>query len=377
MQQPIPFCRPYLADTATAAVAAALQAPSTAGGGAATARCHEKLAGTPPTRPFLTTSCTAALEMAALLLDLQPGDEVVMPSWTFASTANAVVLRGAVPVFVDVQQDRLGIDPLQAERALTPRTRAVLCVHYAGIACDLDALLALCAAHDTPLIEDAAHGYGATWQGRPLGSVGALGALSFHATKNVSVGEGGALLVNRPALHEAAERMWEKGTDRARFLRGEVSAYEWQTVGSSFLPSEPTAAWLAVQLEAEPTITARRRQAWARYAGLLEGPATQGRLLLLQPPPEAAHNGHIFSVQLPSRAARDRVLAAFRDGGIDARPHYAPLHLSAAGRRYGHSTGPLPVTAAAAAGLVRLPLDPTISEAEQARVVATLLAALD
>ena len=370
----IPFSRPSIASAAADAVARSLAASSLTGNGSLTASCHDLIGrAVPGGRPFLTTSCTDALEMAALVLGLQPGDEVVMPSWTFPSTANAVALRGAIPVFVDVAPGTLNIDPACVEEALTARTRAVICVHYAGIGCEMEALRALCQARGLALIEDAAQGFGATWSGVPLGGWGDLGAFSFHGTKNVSSGEGGALVVNRSDLVPGAEIAWEKGTDRLRYQRGEVPVYEWCELGSSFLPSELTAALLSVQLQAAAEVTEARRSAWQRYADLI-GQAEPGPSLRLPVVPEAArHNGHIFAVRVDDAAMRERIIVHLEAHGIETRTHYHPLHMSPAGRRYGRAVGSLPVTQAAAADLLRLPLDAMITPAEQERVVGTLV----
>ncbi|WBV45503.1 dTDP-4-amino-4,6-dideoxygalactose transaminase [Pseudoroseomonas cervicalis] len=374
---PIPFYAPDLAGDEGAVLQALLQTGRLAGGGAQTELCHELLArALPGTLPLLTQSCTAALEMAALLLRLQPGDEVIMPAWTFCSTANAVLLRGAIPVFVDVQASTLNLDPACVAAAVTPRTRAVLCVHYAGVGCEMERLQALCDAHRLALVEDAAQAVGAFWRGRPLGGFGALGAYSFHASKNVTSGEGGALLVNDPALRDQAEMLWEKGTDRLRFARGEVARYTWQEIGSSFLPSELTAALLARQLARIEALTARRLRLWHRYDALLAPLAARWSLRRPDIPAEAAHNAHIYHLRFPHRARRDQVLARLNAERIGATTHYEPLHLSPAGRRHGRAAGPLPVTEDAAATLLRLPLHGGMAEAAQDRVVARLEAAL-
>lgn len=374
MRDRIPFSRPSIPSHAADAIARSLSAPSLAGNGPLTALCHDLIGrAVPGGRAFLTTSCTDALEMAALVLGLQPGDEVVMPSWTFPSTANAVALRGAVPVFVDVAPGTLNIDPARVEEAVTARTRAVICVHYAGIGCEMERLRALCGAHGLALIEDAAQGYGATWNGVPLGGWGDLGAFSFHGTKNISSGEGGALVVNRSDLVPAAEIAWEKGTDRLRFQRGEVSVYEWCGLGSSFLPSELTAALLSEQLRVAEAVTQARRSAWARYAELI-AQADPGPSVRLPMVPEAArHNGHIFAIRVDDAAMRERIIVHLEAQGIETRTHYHPLHLSTAGRRYGRTVGSLPVTQAAADDLLRLPLDAVITPAEQERVVGALV----
>lgn len=374
---PIPFYHPDLGEAELRAVQATLRGRRLAGGAAQTELCHRLLAqALPGSQPLLTQSCTAALEMAALLLQLQPGDEVIMPSWTFCSTANAVLLRGAVPVFADVQAATLNLDADDVAAAVTPRSRAVICVHYAGVGCDMAALQAVCRRHGLVLIEDAAQAVGASWQGQPLGGFGALGALSFHNSKNVTAGEGGALLVNDTALRARAELLWEKGTDRLRFQRGEVSRYSWQDLGSSFLPSELTAALLAVQLARTEEITLRRLAAWQRYDALVAPLAANWGLRRPQIPQPAAHNGHIYHLRCPSRGMRDHVLARMAAERIAVLTHYEPLHLSPAGRRFGRAPGPLPVTEAAGATLLRLPLYGDLAASEQERVVERLEAAL-
>ena len=370
----VPFHRPTLAAAAFEAVREVLSLGVLTGGGARTAACHAILCGRlPDTVPFLTTSCTDALEMAVLLLEIRPGDEVVMPSWTFSSCANAVLLRGGVPVFVDVEPGTLNIDPARIPEALTPRTRAVLCVHYAGIACRMDDLRDLCTARGLALIEDAAQAFGSTWRGRALGGWGDLGAFSFHGTKNVGCGEGGALLVNRPDLVPRAEILWEKGTNRIDYVRNGRTHYDWVDIGSSFLPSEVTAAILEKQFEIADALTARRCAAWETYARLLAAGAEGSSVRMLDVPAPARHNGHIFAVRVGGRERRDRVMAFLAERGIETRTHYRPLHASPAAARHGRAVGPLTVSEEAGDGLIRLPLDSHITPAEQERVVATLL----
>jgi dTDP-4-amino-4,6-dideoxygalactose transaminase len=318
---------------------------------------------------LLTTSCTSALEMAMLLLDLQPGDEVIMPSYTFTSTANAVVLRRAVPVFVDVRPDTLNIDEELIERAITPRTRAICVVHYAGVGCEMDRINAIAAAHGLPVVEDAAQALFASWRGRPLGTFGTFAAFSFHATKNIIAGEGGALVVNDPTRLERAEIAWEKGTDRMRFQRGEVSKYRWVDVGSSFVPSELNAAFLLAQLECGEAATLRRLGLWHRYHDAFADLEAAGRLMRPSPPPHCEHNGHIYFLLAPDAETRDRWLAGFASEAIGAVVHYVPLHSSPAGLRFGRTDGPLPVTDDISSRLVRLPLHLHLDEADQDRVI--------
>jgi dTDP-4-amino-4,6-dideoxygalactose transaminase len=373
----IPFNRPYRTGDEAAAIAAAIEAGWTGGNGPQSRRCEELLAElTGAERVLMTHSCTGALEMAALLADVGPGDEVVMPSFTFVSTANAFVLRGATPVFVDVDPGTLNIDPERAADAVTARTRALVAVHYGGIGCDMDALGALAGAHDLLLVEDAAQGIGAARGGRALGAIGGLGALSFHETKNVSCGEGGALLVNDERLAARAEILQEKGTDRRRFDRGEVDQYTWVDVGSSFLMSDITAAVLAGQLERVAQITAARMAIWDAYHAALEPLERAGLLRRPVVAPGAQHNAHLYRLQLADRATRDGLIAALAAAGISAYFHYVPLHSAPAGLRHARVHGPMDVTQAAAARLVRLPLWVGLTEDDVARIAAEVARAL-
>ncbi|QCL75029.1 MULTISPECIES: dTDP-4-amino-4,6-dideoxygalactose transaminase [Agrobacterium] len=342
-----------------------------AGDGAFTRLCHQWLrerTGAPGA--LLTHSCTAALEMAAILLNLQPGDEVIMPSFTFVSTANAFVLRGAVPVFVDIRPDTLNLDETQIEAAITSRTRAIAPVHYAGIGAEMDQINAIAAKHGLAVVEDAAQGVASFYRGQPLGSLGTYGAFSFHETKNVISGEGGALIVNDPAKVLEAEIVREKGTDRSRFLRGEVDKYTWRRVGSSFLPGELIAAFLWAQLQEADSITATRLTAWNRYFSLTE--TLEGAGLLRRPfvPPHCTHNAHMFYILLADGIDRGAVLSGLAAAGVNAVFHYVPLHSSPAG--LGRYDGSLPVTDHLHGRLIRLPLWCGLTEAQQQRVVETL-----
>ena len=299
---------------------------------------------------LMTSSCTAALEVAALLSDAGPGDEVVMPSWTYVATANAFVLRGATPVWADVDAATLNLDPRALEAALTERTRAVVVVHYGGIGADMPAILEVARRHRLFVVEDAAHGIGAALHGTPLGAHGDVGALSFHHTKNVSCGEGGALLVRDAELVGRAEIVHDSGTDRAAFRRGDVAAYAWQEPGLHPALGELPARHLAGELERVEEITAARRAVWAAYDEAL------GALDVPRVPPGAEHNAHLYWLRLESRARRDALIAHAAGRGVDLRFHYTPLHVSPAGRRLGRAGGPLDVTEAAGACLVRLPL---------------------
>lgn len=311
--------------------------------------------------------------MAAILADVGPGDEVILPSFTFVSTANAFVLRGAVPVFVDIEPQSLNIDPEQVKNALTTRTRAIVPVHYAGVACEMDALLEIGRSSGTTIIEDAAQALLAEWNDRPLGSIGAMAALSFHETKNVTSGEGGCLLVNDPALVERAEIVREKGTNRSRFHRGQVDKYTWVDIGSSFLPSELTAAFLLAQLEQSEQITAARRRVWAWYHEALQPLELDG---LLTRPVGGVGNAHMYFVLLASLEKRTAVIDVLLRCGISAVFHYVPLHSSPAGRRYGRTSGSLRVTEELSDRLLRLPLWPDMTKEEVESVTGRLGAAL-
>jgi dTDP-4-amino-4,6-dideoxygalactose transaminase len=371
--EPIPFNRPYLVGRELDNIAEAHRLGQLAGDGPFTKRCHSLLeAATGCRKALLTHSCTAALEMAALLLDLGPGDEVIVPSFTFVSTANAFALRGAVPVFVDIRPDTLNLDETLLEAALTPRTRAIVPVHYGGVACEMDPILALAARRGLRVVEDAAQGVGAAYKGRALGSLGDLGAFSFHETKNVISGEGGALLVNSPDYERGAEIIREKGTDRGRFFRGEVDKYTWQSLGSSFLSGELTAAFLLAQLEEVRPITALRLAAWERYHQALAPLEARGLLRRPQVPAHCAHNGHLYYVLLAPGLDRLKVLEAFHRENIHPVTHYVPLHSSPAGLRYGRAQGDLAVTDRVAGSLLRLPLWVGLSQAQQDRVVEVL-----
>jgi len=369
----IQFNRPYMTGKELYYIAEAKFGNMLAGDGPFTKRCHqwiERRSGSE--KALLTHSCTAALEMAALLLDIQPGDEVILPSYTFVSTANAFVLRGAVPVFVDIRPDTMNIDETLIEEAITPRTRAIVPVHYAGVACEMDTIMEIARRHGIAVVEDAAQGVIATYKGRSLGSIGDLGAYSFHETKNVISGEGGALLVNRPDLSLRAEIIREKGTDRSRFFRGEVDKYTWQEVGSSFLPGELIAAFLWAQLEEADAITQRRIATWQRYNALLEPLEQQGLLRRPVIPAECEHNAHMYYVLLAPGVDRQAVLDALKRRNIWAVFHYVPLHSSPAGKRLGRASGSLQVTDDLSARLIRLPLWIGLTESDLMAVTCAL-----
>ncbi len=375
--EPIPFNWPYLTGKEMQYIVEAHSTGQLAGDGPFTKRCHAWLEERSRcTKALLTHSCTAALEMAALLLDIERGDEVIMPSFTFVSTANAFVLRGAVPVFVDVREDTLNLDERLVEGAITPRTRAIVPVHYAGVACEMDAILEIAGRHRLRVVEDAAQGVMSTYKGRALGSIGDLGAYSFHETKNLISGEGGAMLVNDPALVARAEIIREKGTDRSRFARGEVDKYTWQDLGSSFLPGELVAAFLWAQLGEAESITETRLALWRYYHDNLAPLERRGLLRRPIVPDECGHSAHLYYVLLPSGADRPAILEELRRQDIGAVFHYVPLHSSPAGRRYGRAYGSLRVTDSASARLVRLPVWLGLKEAQQDRVIAALEQAL-
>jgi dTDP-4-amino-4,6-dideoxygalactose transaminase len=373
----IPFNWPHMTGRELNYIAEAHFNGKLAGDGPFSKRCHGWLEQRTGCRKgLLTHSCTAALEMAALLLDIQPGDEVIMPSYTFVSTANAFVLRGGIPVFVDIREDTLNLDERLIEAAITTRTRAIVPVHYAGVACEMDTILAIARCHGLTVVEDAAQGVMASYKGRALGSIGDLGAYSFHETKNVISGEGGALLVNDPGLALRAEIIREKGTDRSRFFRGEVDKYTWQEMGSSFLPGELIAAFLWAQLEEAEQITRKRLASWQRYHENLEPFEARGLLRRPIVSDECEHNAHMYYVLLAPGIDRQKILDSFRRDEILSVFHYVPLHSSPAGMRFGRCHGSLDVTDRQSERLVRLPLWVGISESQQLRVVESLNAAI-
>ena len=373
----IPFNRPYATGAEFRYIREAIDGLQLSGNGPFGARCSAWLQSeTGAGSALLTPSCTAALELAALLAEIGPGDEVIMPSFTFSSTATAFALRGATPVFVDIRPDTLNIDEALVRDAVTSRTRAIVPIHYAGVPAELDALTDTARAADALLIEDAAHALGSTYRGRPVGGAGGLAALSFHETKNLTCGEGGALLINDPGLVERAEIVQEKGTDRARLFRGEVDKYTWVDIGSSFLLSEISAAFLWAQFEAADEILRRRFAIWDAYdAGL--APLEEAGLLRRPVVPEhCTHSAHLYYILLPDEAARDALIESMRGESIAAIFHYLPLHSSRAGERYGRSYGTLPVTDDVSRRLVRLPLWVGMETDEIDRVVRAVETAL-
>lgn len=374
----IPFNRPYVTGKEQANVERALKSYHLSGDGAFIRRCHQWLeARTGCAKALLTHSCTSALDLAAILLDLKSGDEVIMPSFTFVSTANAFVLRGAIPVFVDIREDTLNLDERQIEAAITSRTRAIAPVHYAGVACEMDPIAAIAKRHGLRIVEDAAQAIMATYRGTPLGAIGNLGSFSFHETKNIMSGEGGALLVNDPSLAQRAEIIREKGTDRGRFFRGEVDKYTWQDVGSSLLPSDLTAAFLWAQLEDAEHITRERLAVWDKYHAMLAPLEQRGLLRRPIVPGHCRHNGHLYYVLLPAGTDRGTILRKLREAEIYAVFHYVPLHSSPAGMRFGRTDGDLQRTTDLSERLVRLPFWIGLQEAQQQRICDTLQSILE
>ncbi len=366
----IPFNRPLPAGNEVRYMLEAIENQHLSGDGPFTKKCHawlEQAVGC--AQALLTHSCTAALEMAAMLLELGPGDEVIMPSFTFVSTANAVVLRGATPVFVDIRPDTLNIDETLIEAAVTERTRAIFVVHYAGVSCAMDEIMDIAERRGLFVVEDAAQGISADFRGQPLGGIGHLGAYSFHETKNVISGEGGALLINDPRFIERAQIMREKGTNRTKFLEGLVDKYTWVDYGSSYLPSELLAAFLYAQLERVGEIQDKRMRSWQLYNRDLAALEHEGLLRRPIIPQSCRANGHIYYVLMNSVEARTRVLRKTKEAGIGTTFHYVPLHNAPAGRKYARTHGELTVTEDLSARLVRLPLWVGISDADVAAVV--------
>jgi dTDP-4-amino-4,6-dideoxygalactose transaminase len=353
----VPFNKPYVTGSELGYIQEAIDNSHLAGGGPFSRRCSAYLRDRLGAQAVLLThSCTGALEMAALLARVAPGDEVILPSFTFTSTATAFALRGAVPVFVDVRADTLNLDETLVAAAITPRTRVIVAVHYAGVSCEMDSLRELADSRHLMLVEDAAQGFGSDIGGSPLGTIGALGALSFHETKNVISGEGGALIVNDPTLIERAEILHEKGTNRRAFFRGQVDKYSWMDIGSSFVASELAAAFLWAQLEQADWITAQRMAIWERYHAGFAGLESASALRRPVVPAGRSHNAHLYYLLLPSARARDATLDALARVGVTAVFHYVPLHSSPAGRRLGRAASPLPVTDDVSERLLRLPL---------------------
>jgi len=366
----IPFNRPGLVGKEMEYVAQAVANGHISGDGEFTRRCHRLLEETLGVKKtLLTTSCTHALEMAALLLDIQPGNEVIVPSFTFVSTINAFVLRGARPVFADVRPDTLNLDEDKLERLITTRTKAVILVHYAGVACEMNRIEEIVSRHGLTLIEDNAHGLFGKYKDKQLGTFGRFATQSFHETKNFSCGEGGALLLNQAEDLERAEIIREKGTDRSRFFRGLVDKYSWVDVGSSYLPSDMLAAFLLAQLEERDRIQARRKQIWQTYYEQLADWAEANKVGLPTIPDQCEQSYHMFYLMMPSLAARQRLMDRLRQAGILSVFHYLPLHLSPMGRKLGGQEGDCPVTEDISERLLRLPLFFDLSEDNQQAVI--------
>ena len=374
----IPFNRPTLVGREFLYIAQAILDGHISGAGEFTRRCQDLLAATlAAPKVLLTTSGTHALEMAAHLLRIEPGDEVIVPSFTFVSTVNAFVLRGAKPVFVDIRRDTLNLDESRLEQLITPRTRAILPVHYAGVGCEMAAIQDVAGRHGVAVVEDNAHGLFARYRGRFLGTFGCLAIQSFHETKNYTCGEGGALVVNDLSFGERAEILREKGTNRAQFFRGEVDKYTWVDVGSSYVPSEILAAFLFAQLEAREEILAKRRRAWQFYDTHLRGWAEAHAVALPRIPNHCEQPYHMYYILLPSQAVRQHLIEFLKARGILSVFHYVPLHLSLVGQRLGVNLDGCPVTEDVSERLVRLPFYTDITEADQAEVISSVKLCLD
>ncbi len=373
MSYRIPFNKPFLAGDEAELVARCLASGHTSGDGPFTRECQQLMEQRfGAARILLTTSCTSALEMAALLCDVSPGDEIILPSYTFVSTANAFLLRGATLRFVDVRPDTLNMDEHLIEQAITPRTKVIVPVHYASIGCEMDAIGALAQRNSLLVVEDAAQAVDATYRGRYLGTLGTLGAYSFHASKNFGCGEGGALLVNDASLVERAEIIREKGTNRSRFFRGQVDKYTWVDVGSSYVPADVLAALLLSQLQHMEEITARRRRVYEIYCSALQPLAERGLLTLPSIPTHCTSNYHMFYVIVADLATRTALIEHLKAAGILAVFHYVPLHTSPVGHSLGYESGMLPVTEAMSDRLLRLPMYAGLEDSAVAAVVAAI-----
>ncbi|HEX5324296.1 MAG TPA: dTDP-4-amino-4,6-dideoxygalactose transaminase [Capsulimonadaceae bacterium] len=369
-QYRIPFNKPAVAGCEQSYIAQALASGHISGDGAFTKKCHallEREVGVE--KALLTTSCTHALEMSALLLDLQPGDEVILPSFTFVSTANAFALRGAKPIFCDIRADTLNLDERLLPELITDRTKAIVPVHYAGVGCEMDEILRVAWERRITVIEDNAHGLFGKYKGRNLGTFGAMATQSFHETKNFTCGEGGALLINDPRYSERAEILREKGTNRSRFFRGQVDKYTWVDLGSSYLPADTLAAFLLAQLEARDSIQSRRRAIWETYAGELADWAANNGIALPTVPAHCEPAWHMFYLLMPSLDSRQRLIAHFKERGILAVFHYLPLHLSEMGRKFGANPGDCPVTEEISDRLLRLPFYYNLSDSDLEQVI--------
>jgi dTDP-4-amino-4,6-dideoxygalactose transaminase len=369
----IPFNKPSLTGNELQYIAEAIRAGHSAGDGQFTKRCHRYLETELGVgKALLTTSCTHALEMAALLLDIQPGDEVIVPAFTFVSTVNAFVLRGATPVFADIRPDTLNMDEAQVGRLITSRTKAIVPVHYAGVGCEMDTIVAAAARDGVAVVEDNAHGLFGRYRGRYLGTIGALATQSFHETKNFICGEGGALIVNDARYADRAEIIREKGTNRSRFFRGQVDKYTWVDIGSSYLPSDILAAFLMAQLECRAQVQEKRRRIWERYYEQLGGWARDNGVQLPFVPQWCEQPYHMFYMLMPSLEDRQGMIAYLKEQGILSVFHYLPLHLSDMGRHFGGKPGDCPVTEDVSDRLLRLPFYNELTEAEQTAVIEAI-----
>ena len=369
----IPFNRPYVSGKELEYLQQALAGLKLSGDGIFTQKCHALLESElGVSRAFLTTSCTHALEMAALLLDVKEGDEVVMPSFTFVSTANAFVLRGARPIFADIRPDTFNLDETKLESLITSRTKVIVVVHYAGVACEMDPILAVAERHGVAVVEDNAHGLFGKYKGKYLGTLGCLATQSFHETKNFTCGEGGALLINDQQYIERAEVIREKGTDRSRFFRGQVDKYSWMDLGSSYLPSDVLAAFLYAQLEARERIQAERKRIWEYYHENLFEWAPKAGIQLPIVPQNCEQPFHMYYLVMATLEKRQRLISYLNAADINSVFHYLPLHLSQMGRRFGGQEGQCPVSEKISDRLVRLPFYAGLNEADQARIVAAV-----
>ena len=370
----IPFNRPVITGKELFYISQAIHSGKLSGDGNFTKKCHQILEQTLNVpKALLTTSCTHALEMAALLLDIRPGDEVIVPSFTFVSTINAFVLRGVKPVFIDIREDTLNMDESQLGRLITPRTRAILPVHYAGVGCEMDTICKIAAEHDIAIVEDNAHGLYGKYKGQFLGTFGAFATQSFHETKNFTCGEGGALIINDPKYVDRAEIIREKGTNRSRFFRGQVDKYTWVDIGSSYLPADILAAFLYAQLESREDIQIKRKNIWEFYNRNLEAWAEKNGVRLPIIPSHCDQSFHMFYILMPSLQDRQALISHLRSRDVQSVFHYLPLHLSDMGLKFGGKPGDCPITESISDRLLRLPFYNDLTEEDQARVVEEIL----